>query len=138
MRFMRRRRIHTSFRSSREFAPEETMQLKDKSASVTGGASGLGAATARKLAAQGAKVAVCDLNLKLAEELAREIGGVAVGCAVADAASGEAAVIAASKAHGPARVLVNCAGIGVAKRVVGREGPHGLADFDKVIKGNLM
>src|ERR1700730_3094121 len=114
------------------------MQLKDQAAIVTGGASGLGAATARKLAAHGAKVAVCDLNLKLAEELANEIGGGAVACDVADAASGEAAVVAASKAHGPARVLVNCAGIGVAKRVVGREGPHGLADFEKVIKVNLI
>jgi NAD(P)-dependent dehydrogenase (short-subunit alcohol dehydrogenase family) len=61
-----------------------------------------------------------------------------VTCDVADAASGEAAVIAAAKAHGPARVLVNCAGIGVAKRVVGREGPHGLADFDRVIRINLI
>src|SRR5258707_3135286 len=114
------------------------MQLKDQAAIVTGGASGLGAAAARKLAAQGARVAVCDLNIKLAEELAKEIGGVAVACDVADAASGEAAVVAASKAHGPARVLVNCAGIGVAKRVVGREGPHGLTDFDRVIRVNLI
>jgi len=87
------------------------MQLKDQAAIVTGGASGLGAATARKLAAQGAKVAVCDLNAKLAEAVAAEIGGVAVVCDVADAASAEAAVTAAAKAHGPARVLVNCAGI---------------------------
>ena len=114
------------------------MQLKDQAAIVTGGASGLGAATARKLAAQGAKVAVCDLNLKLAEELAKEIGGIAVACDVADAASGEAAVIAASKARGRARVLGKPAGIGVAKRVVGREGPHGLADFDRVIRVNLI
>ena len=114
------------------------MQLKGQAAIVTGGASGLGAATARKLAAQGAKVAVCDLNTKLAEELAKEIGGVAVTCDVSDAASGEAAIVAAAKAHGPARVLVNCAGIGVAKRVVGREGPHALADFNKVIGVNLI
>jgi NAD(P)-dependent dehydrogenase (short-subunit alcohol dehydrogenase family) len=114
------------------------MQLKGQAAIVTGGASGLGAATARRLAAQGAKVAVLDLNAKLAEEFAREIGGVAVICDVADAASGEAAIVAAAKAHGPARVLVNCAGIGVAKRVVGREGPHALADFDKVIRVNLI
>ena len=67
------------------------MQLKDQAAIVTGGASGLGAATARKLAAQGAKVAVCDLNAKLAETVAAEIGGVAVACDVADAASAEAA-----------------------------------------------
>jgi len=114
------------------------MQLKGQAAIVTGGASGLGAATARRLAAQGAKVAVLDLNAKLAEEFAKEIGGVAVVCDVADAASGEAAIVAAAKAHGPARVLVNCAGIGVAKRVVGREGPHALADFDKVIRVNLI
>jgi len=114
------------------------MQLKDQAAIVTGGASGLGAATARMLAAGGARVAVCDLNAKLAETLASEIGGIAVACDVADAASAEAAIAAASKAHGPARILVNCAGIGVAKRVVGRDGPMPLADFDKVIKVNLI
>jgi NAD(P)-dependent dehydrogenase (short-subunit alcohol dehydrogenase family) len=114
------------------------MQLKDQAAIVTGGASGLGAATARRLAAQGAKVAVCDLNAKLAESVAAEIGGVAVICDVSDAASAEAAVVAASKAHGPARVLINCAGIGVAKRVIGRDGPMPLADFEKVIKVNLI
>jgi NAD(P)-dependent dehydrogenase (short-subunit alcohol dehydrogenase family) len=114
------------------------MQLKDQSAIVTGGASGLGAATARRLAAAGAKVAVCDLNAKLAESVAAEIGGVAVVCDVSDAASAEAAIVAASKAHGPARVLVNCAGIGVAKRVIGREGPMPLAEFEKVIRVNLI
>ena len=114
------------------------MLLKDQAAIVTGGASGLGAATARKLAAQGAKVAVCDLNAKLAETVAAEIKGVAVTCDVSDAASAEAAIAQAAKAHGPARVLVNCAGIGVAKRVVGRDGPMALADFDKVIKVNLI
>jgi NAD(P)-dependent dehydrogenase (short-subunit alcohol dehydrogenase family) len=114
------------------------MQMKDQAAIVTGGASGLGAATARKLAALGAKVAVCDLNQKLAESVAAEIGGVAVACDVSDASSAEAAVAAASKAHGPARVLVNCAGIGVAKRVIGRDGPMPLSDFDKVIKVNLI
>lgn len=114
------------------------MLLKDQAAIVTGGASGLGAATARKLAAQGAKVAVCDLNAKLAETVAAEIKGVAITCDVSDAASAEAAIAQATKAHGPARVLVNCAGIGVAKRVVGRDGPMALADFDKVIRVNLI
>src|SRR6201994_3454850 len=114
------------------------MLLKDQAAIVTGGASGLGAATARKLAAQGAKVAVCDLNAKLAETVAAEIKGVAVVCDVADTASAEAAVAQAAKAHGPARVLINCAGIGVAKRVIGRDGPMPLADFEKVIKINLI
>src|SRR6516162_3115528 len=114
------------------------MQLKDQAALVTGGASGLGAATARRLARGGAKVAVCDINAKLAETVAAEIGGLAVACDVADAASAEAAVAAAAKAHGPARILVNCAGIGAAKRVIGREGPMPLAEFDRVIKVNLI
>jgi NAD(P)-dependent dehydrogenase (short-subunit alcohol dehydrogenase family) len=113
------------------------MQLRDQAAIVTGGASGLGAATARQLASLGAKVAVCDLNTKLAETVAAEIKGVAVTCNVADAASAEAAVAAAENAHGPARVLVNCAGIGVAKRVIGKEGPMPFADFDRVIQVNL-
>ena len=114
------------------------MQLKDQVAIVTGGASGLGAATARRLAREGAKVAVLDLNIKLAESVAAEIGGVAVSCDVADAASAEAAILAAAKAHGPARVLINCAGIGVAKRVIGRDGPMALGDFEKVIRVNLI
>ena len=114
------------------------MQLKDQAVIVTGGASGLGAATARRLASQGARVAVCDLNAKLAESVAAEIGGVAVTCDVSDAVSAEAAIVAASKAHGPARALVNCAGIGIAKRVFGREGPMPLSDFDKVIRVNLI
>ena len=103
------------------------MQLKDQAVIVTGGASGLGAATARRLAKEGARVAVCDLNAKLAQSVAAEIGGVAVICDVADAASAEAAIVAASKAHGPARVLVNCAGIGIAsgQTVLMRVGPHG-------------
>jgi len=114
------------------------MQLRDQAAIVTGGASGLGAATARKLAAQGAKVAICDLNAKLAETVAAEVGGVAVICDVSDAAAAEAAIAQAAKAHGPARVLVNCAGIGVAKRVIGRDGPMALGEFEKVIKINLI
>jgi NAD(P)-dependent dehydrogenase (short-subunit alcohol dehydrogenase family) len=114
------------------------MLLKDQAAIVTGGASGLGAATARKLAAQGARVAVFDLNAKLAEEIAAEIKGTAVVCDVADAAAAEAGIAQANKAHGPARVLVNCAGIGVAKRVIGKEGPMALSDFEKVIKVNLI
>ena len=114
------------------------MQLKGQAAIVTGGASGLGAATARRLAKEGAKVAVCDLNAKLAETVAAEFGGIAVTCDVADSASAEAAIAAAAKAHGPARVLINCAGIGVAKRVIGREGPMSLADFDRVIRINLI
>jgi NAD(P)-dependent dehydrogenase (short-subunit alcohol dehydrogenase family) len=114
------------------------MQLKDEAAIVTGGASGLGAATARALASKGALVAVCDLNAKLAETVAAEINGIAVVADVSDAASAEATIVQAAKAHGPARILVNCAGIGVAKRVIGRDGPMSLSDFERVIKINLI
>jgi NAD(P)-dependent dehydrogenase (short-subunit alcohol dehydrogenase family) len=114
------------------------MDVKNQAAIVTGGASGLGAASARALAAAGAKVAVADINEKAAAEMAKEIGGVAVACDVSDSASAEAAIKKASDAHGTARVLVNCAGIGPAKRIVGRDGPMPLADFERVIRVNLI
>lgn len=113
------------------------MKLEGTAVIITGGASGLGAATARGLAAAGAKVAVLDLNMELAEELATEIGGVAIACDVADEASAQAAIAQARAAHGVARVLINCAGIGPAKRIVGKEGAMPLQDFDRVIKINL-
>jgi NAD(P)-dependent dehydrogenase (short-subunit alcohol dehydrogenase family) len=96
------------------------MQLKDQAAIVTGHRD-WAPATARRLAAQGAKVAVCDLNANLAEAVAAEIGGTAVICDVSDAASAEAAIAKAAAAHGPARVLVNCAGMASRKRVIGKE-----------------
>ena len=114
------------------------MELKGHAAIVTGGASGLGAATARALAAAGSKVAIFDVNEKAAREVATDIGGIALTCDVADSASGEAAVRQAAEAHGPARILVNCAGVGPAKRIVGRDGPMPLADFERVIKINLI
>jgi NAD(P)-dependent dehydrogenase (short-subunit alcohol dehydrogenase family) len=114
------------------------MDIKNQPAIVTGGASGLGAATARALAAAGARVAVADINEKAAADMAREIGGVAIACDVSDSASAEAAIKKASDAHGPARVLVNCAGIGPAKRIVGRDGPMPLADYERVIRVNLI
>jgi len=114
------------------------MNLAGTSALVTGGGSGLGAATARALAGQGARVAVLDINEANATAVATEINGTAIRCDVSDAASAEQAVAQAAQAHGPARVLVNCAGIGTAGRIVGRDGPMPLADFERVIRVNLI
>jgi NAD(P)-dependent dehydrogenase (short-subunit alcohol dehydrogenase family) len=114
------------------------MQIKGHAAIVTGGASGLGAATARALAKAGARIAVFDVNEAAASAVAREIGGLAIACDVADAASAEAAVAQAKASHGPARVAVNCAGIAPAQRIVGREGPMPLDAFRRVIEVNLL
>ena len=114
------------------------MKLDGVAAIVTGGGSGLGRATAEALAAKGARVAVFDLNPAAAEEAAKALSGLALVGDVADEASAGAAIAKAAAAHGPARVLVNCPGIGVAKRVVGRDGPQPLADFEKVIRVNLI
>ena len=114
------------------------MNLSGVAAIVTGGGSGLGRATAEAFAAKGARVAVLDRNAQAAEDVAKAIGGLAAPCDVADAASSEAALAKAEAAHGPARVLVNCAGIGTPKRVVGRDGPQPLGDFETVIRVNLV
>jgi NAD(P)-dependent dehydrogenase (short-subunit alcohol dehydrogenase family) len=114
------------------------MQVKGHAAIVTGGASGLGAATARALAKAGAKVAVFDVNEAGARAVAAEIGGLAVSCDVSDAASAERAVATAREAHGAARVAINCAGIGPAARIVGKEGPLPLDQFRRVIEINLI
>jgi len=114
------------------------MDPKEQAAIVTGGASGLGAATARALAAAGAKVAVLDVNEKAAAAIAGEIGGVAAACDVASADEVKEALKTAASVHGPARILVNCAGIGPAKRIVGRDGPMPLAEFERVIRVNLI
>jgi NAD(P)-dependent dehydrogenase (short-subunit alcohol dehydrogenase family) len=114
------------------------MDPKGHAAIVTGGASGLGAETARALARAGAKVALLDVNLDAARELAKEIGGRAVRCDVTSSDDAAAALKEARDANGPARILVNCAGIGPAKRIVGRDGPHPLAEFERVIAINLI
>ncbi len=114
------------------------MQVKGLAAVVTGGGSGLGAATAAHLASLGARVAVVDINQVAAEAMAAKIGGIGIACDVADADSGQAAFAAARAAHGPVRVLVNCAGIGTAGRIVGRDGPLALAAFERVIRVNLI
>jgi NAD(P)-dependent dehydrogenase (short-subunit alcohol dehydrogenase family) len=115
-----------------------TMDIKGQAAIVTGGASGLGAATARALAAAGAKVAVIDLNEKGAAEVAADIKGIAVACDVANAQGAKAAIDTAATVHGAARILINCAGVGPAKRIVGRDGPMPLEDYEKVIRVNLI
>ena len=114
------------------------MNVNGHAAIVTGGASGMGAETARALAAAGARVAVMDVNKIALSGVAKEIGGLAVECDVTGADSAGAAVAEAKAAHGTARVLVNCAGIATAKRIVGRDGPMPLEDFTRVINVNLV
>jgi NAD(P)-dependent dehydrogenase (short-subunit alcohol dehydrogenase family) len=114
------------------------MKVNGHAAIVTGGASGMGAETARALAAAGARVAVMDVNKEALADVAKDIGGLAVECDVTSADSAESAVAEAKAAHGAARVLVNCAGIAPAKRIVGRDGPMPLDDFTKVINVNLV
>jgi NAD(P)-dependent dehydrogenase (short-subunit alcohol dehydrogenase family) len=114
------------------------MDVNGTSAIVTGGASGLGEATARVLAAAGAHVVVADLNEEAGKQVAAEIGGQFAKTNVTDEESVIAAVTAAEESGRPLRVAVNCAGIGWAERTVNREGaPHGLASFGKVIAVNL-
>lgn len=114
------------------------MDVKGHGAIVTGGGSGLGAETARHLAAAGAKVTVLDLNAEAAEAVGAELGGLGLACDVGSAADAETAVAKAREAHGPARVLVNCAGIAPAKRIAGRDGPMPLEAFEQVIRVNLI
>ena len=114
------------------------MKLHGQAAIVTGGGSGLGAATASALSASGCKVALFDINDTAAKAHAEAIGGIAIRCDVSDAASAEAAIATARAAHGPSRVLINCAGIGTAGRVLGRDGPLKLDAFERVIRVNLI
>lgn len=115
------------------------MNIQGQAALVTGGASGLGEATARELARLGAKVAVLDVNAQLAEKVAAEIGGIACVCDITNADSVTAALDKAEAAHGPARILMNVAGIGTAKRIVGKDGSAApLEDFVRVVNVNLV
>jgi NAD(P)-dependent dehydrogenase (short-subunit alcohol dehydrogenase family) len=122
------------------------MNIQGQAALVTGGGSGLGEATARELARLGAKVAVLDLNIENAQRVAKEISeqygngcAVAVSCNVSDPDSMAKAIETAAAAHGPARILMQIAGIGTAKRVVGKDGNAApLEDFMKVVNVNLV
>ncbi|MBV8618044.1 MAG: SDR family NAD(P)-dependent oxidoreductase [Curvibacter sp.] len=115
------------------------MNIEGQAALVTGGASGLGEATARELARLGARVAVLDLHAAQAERVAAEIGGIACVCNITDTDSVQAALAKAAAAHGPARILMNVAGIGSAKRVVQKDGSAApLEDFSRVVGVNLI
>jgi len=114
------------------------MLLRGQAAVVTGGGSGLGAATAALLARAGCRVAVLDINHDAAVASAARFGGLGVACDVAHPVSAETALAEARAAHGVERMLVNCAGVGTAGRIVGRDGPLPLAAFERVIRVNLI
>jgi NAD(P)-dependent dehydrogenase (short-subunit alcohol dehydrogenase family) len=114
------------------------MDINGHAAVVTGGASGLGAASADMLAHAGAKVALLDVNLDGARAVAAKIGGIAVRCDVTSSDEAVAALGEARERHGAARILINCAGVGPARRIVGRDGPMPLAEFERVIQINLI
>src|ERR1700736_2081647 len=121
--------------------PEEeflNMQLDDVAVVITGGGSGLGAASAHAMAAKGAKVTVLDVSKENGEKVAAETGGIALVADVTDENAVEQALASAEKANGPARVLVNCAGIGSAIRTVSKHGPFPLDAFARVITVNLI
>ena len=114
------------------------MNITGQAAIVTGGASGLGAQTARALRAQGAHVTVLDRDGERAAEVAREIDGFFARCDVTDPDGVAAALAAAARRHGPARILVNCAGIGTPRRMLGRDGPMPLDAFERIVRVNLI
>ncbi len=114
------------------------MQIKNSVFLVTGGASGLGAATARMAAEAGAKVVVADVQPEAGEKLAQELRGRFVKCDVTSEADGRAAVGLALSEFGGLHVLVNCAGIAIAEKTIGKEGPHALASFTRCVTVNLI
>ena len=114
------------------------MQLKDVAVLITGGGSGLGAATARAMAAKGAKIGIIDQSKENAEKVAAEVKGVALHADVTDEEAIKAAIAKAEAAHGIARVLMNCAGIGGSQRIVGKDGVYPLAKFARIINVNLI
>ena len=116
------------------------MQIRDSVFIVTGGASGLGAGTVRALAGQGGKVVAADLNKAAGEALAKELGAKVrfAECDVSSEASAKAAVDLAVSAFGGLQGLVNCAGIAIGEKTIGKDGPHALASFARVININLI
>jgi NAD(P)-dependent dehydrogenase (short-subunit alcohol dehydrogenase family) len=114
------------------------MQIKNSVFLVTGGASGLGAASARMAAEGGGKVVIADLQAEPGEKLAKELGGRFIRTDVASEADGKAAVALALKEFGGLHVLVNCAGIALAERTVGKDAPHDLGRFVRVVTVNVV
>lgn len=114
------------------------MDIRECAALVSGGGSGLGRATAEMLAAAGARVTILDFNAEAGHAVARAIGGLALVCDVSDSASAEAAVAKAAEQHGAARILVNCAGIAPARKVLGKSGTMPLGDFRRAVEVNLI
>ncbi len=114
------------------------MLIKNSVFLITGGASGLGEATARMATENGGKVVIADLQADRGEKLAKELGGRFAKCDVTSEADGKAAVELAVKEFGGVHVLVNCAGIGTAERTLGKEGPHNLGHFTRVVTINLI
>ena len=114
------------------------MEIRNSVFIVTGGASGLGEATARMLAANGGKVVIADMNAERGAQVASEIGGRFVKCNVSSEEDGRAVVADAMGAHGTINGLVNCAGIGGAEKTIGKNGPHRLDLFTRVISVNLI
>ena len=115
------------------------MEIKDNAFIVTGGASGLGGGTAKMLAQAGGRVVIADVQADKGEAFARELGSNArfVKCDVTSEADARSAVAAAT-ALGPLRGLVNCAGVAIGEKTIGKEGPHALASFSRVIGINLI
>ena len=114
------------------------MDVNDLAAVVSGGASGLGEATARALAKSGVHVSILDINEKGAKSVAGDIGGLAFACDISSAEGVEIAINGAAQAHGPARIAINCAGIGTPAKIVGRDGPQNLEVFRRIIDINLV
>ena len=114
------------------------MHIQDNVAIVTGGASGLGAETAKHLASLGAKVAILDLNQQQGQKLAAELGGIFITTNIGDEQNVTDALKQIVDQLGAPRILVNCAGIGGGERVVGRNGPMDLGNFAKIINVNLI
>jgi NAD(P)-dependent dehydrogenase (short-subunit alcohol dehydrogenase family) len=114
------------------------MRIEGSGALVAGGASGLGAATARLLSERGAAVTIADVNAEKGEELASELGVRFVACDVREEAQVQAAVDAAAEADGGLRISVCCAGTGWAQRTTGSKGPHGLEPFELILAINLV